>query len=107
MLEFFILLVMLLVMAMTGFTLVAMLLVSGLFVLLGVLGGMLALIIKLAPLVAAGAGGLLAYQQPQQGVKIPTCSCAIRCVMLPDSPFRPLIEWPFFACKPSRQGRFG
>ncbi|MGN5008558.1 envelope stress response protein PspG [Aeromonas sp. 96A] len=49
MLEFFILLVVLLVMALTGFTLVAMLLVSGLFVLLGVLGGMLALIIKLAP----------------------------------------------------------
>ena len=41
MLEFFILLVVLLVMALTGFTLVAMLLVSGLFVLLGALGGML------------------------------------------------------------------
>jgi len=49
MLEFFILLVVLLVMALTGFTLVAMLLVSGLFVLLGLLGGMLTLIIKLAP----------------------------------------------------------
>lgn len=49
MLEFFILLMVLLVMALTGFTLVAMLLVSGLFVLLGALGGMLALIIKLAP----------------------------------------------------------
>ena len=49
MLEFFILLVVLLVMALPGFTLVAMLLVSGLFVLLGALGGMLALIIKLAP----------------------------------------------------------
>ncbi|MGL4924482.1 envelope stress response protein PspG [Aeromonas sp. 30P] len=49
MMEFFILLVVLLVMALTGFTLVAMLLVSGLFVLLGALGGMLALIIKLAP----------------------------------------------------------
>ncbi|WOE85588.1 envelope stress response protein PspG [Aeromonas veronii] len=49
MLEFFILLVVLLAMALTGFTLVAMLLVSGLFVLLGALGGMLALIIKLAP----------------------------------------------------------
>ncbi|MGL5334225.1 MAG: envelope stress response protein PspG [Aeromonas veronii] len=49
MLEFFILLVVLLVMALTGFTLVALLLVSGLFVLLGALGGMLALIIKLAP----------------------------------------------------------
>ncbi|MFB2832465.1 envelope stress response protein PspG [Aeromonas jandaei] len=49
MLEFFILLVVLLVMALTGFTLVAMLLVSGLFVLLGALDGMLALIIKLAP----------------------------------------------------------
>ncbi|MFM5361058.1 envelope stress response protein PspG [Aeromonas veronii] len=49
MLEFFILLVVLLVMALTGFTLVAMLLVSGLFVLLGALSGMLALIIKLAP----------------------------------------------------------
>ncbi|MCF5838861.1 MULTISPECIES: envelope stress response protein PspG [Aeromonas] len=49
MLEFFILLVVLLVMALTGFTLVAMLLVSGVFVLLGALGGMLALIIKLAP----------------------------------------------------------
>ncbi|QWZ83855.1 envelope stress response protein PspG [Aeromonas sp. FDAARGOS 1404] len=49
MLEFFILLVVLLVMALTGFTLVAMLLVSALFVLLGALGGMLALIIKLAP----------------------------------------------------------
>ncbi|MFM5424438.1 envelope stress response protein PspG [Aeromonas veronii] len=49
MLEFFILLVVLLVMALTGFTLVAMLLVSGLFVLLGALGGMLALIIKVAP----------------------------------------------------------
>ena len=66
MLEFFILLVVLLVMALTGFTLVAMLLVSGLFVLLGALGGMLALIIKPGPLVAAGAGGLLADQQPQQ-----------------------------------------
>ena len=49
MLEFFILLVVLLVMALTGFTLMAMLLVSGLFVLLGALGGMLALIINLAP----------------------------------------------------------
>ena len=49
MLEFFILLVVLLVMALTGFTLVAMLLGSGLFVLLGALGGMLALIIQLAP----------------------------------------------------------
>ncbi|MBW3807059.1 MULTISPECIES: envelope stress response protein PspG [Aeromonas] len=49
MLEFFILLGVLLVMALTGFTLVAMLLVSGVFVLLGLLGGMLALIIKLAP----------------------------------------------------------
>ena len=49
MLEFFILLVVLLVMALTGFTLVAMLLVSGRVVLLGALGGMLALIIKLAP----------------------------------------------------------
>ncbi|MFM5521876.1 envelope stress response protein PspG [Aeromonas jandaei] len=49
MLEFFILLGVLLVMALTGFTLVAMLLVSGVFVLLGVLSGMLALIIKLAP----------------------------------------------------------
>lgn len=46
MLEFFILLGVLLVMALTGFTLVAMLLVSGVFVLLS---GMLALIIKLAP----------------------------------------------------------
>ncbi|QSR74801.1 envelope stress response protein PspG [Aeromonas jandaei] len=36
-------------MALTGFTLVAMLLVSGVFVLLGLLSGMLALIIKLAP----------------------------------------------------------
>ncbi|WAG06527.1 envelope stress response protein PspG [Aeromonas jandaei] len=49
MLEFFILLGVLLVMALTGFTLVAMLLVSGVFVLLGLLGGMFALIIKLAP----------------------------------------------------------
>lgn len=49
MLEFFVLLVVLLVMALTGFTLVAMLLVSGLFVLLGALGGMLALIVKLTP----------------------------------------------------------
>ncbi len=49
MLEFFVLLVVLVIMALTGFTLVAMLLVSGLFVLLGALGGMLALIIKLAP----------------------------------------------------------
>ncbi|MFM7970203.1 envelope stress response protein PspG [Aeromonas sp. A-5] len=49
MLEFFILLVVLLVMALTGFTVLAMLLVSGLFVLFGALAGMLALIIKLAP----------------------------------------------------------
>lgn len=49
MLEFFVLLVVLVIMALTGFTLIAMLLVSGLFVLLGALGGMLALIIKLAP----------------------------------------------------------
>ena len=62
MLEFFILLVLLLVMALTGFTLVAMLLVSGLFVLLGALGGMLALNHQAGPLVVAGAGGLLADQ---------------------------------------------
>ncbi|MGL4251213.1 MAG: envelope stress response protein PspG [Aeromonas sp.] len=49
MLEFFILLMVLLVMALTGFTLVAMLLVSSIFVLLGALGGMLSLIIELAP----------------------------------------------------------
>lgn len=49
MLEFFVLLVVLVIMALTGFTLIAMLLVSCLFVLLGALGGMLALIIKLAP----------------------------------------------------------
>ena len=36
-------------MALTGFTVLAMLLVSGVFVLFGALAGMFALIIKLAP----------------------------------------------------------
>jgi len=49
MLEFLILLMVLAVMAFSGVTLLTMLLVSGLLVLLGVLGGMLALLIKLAP----------------------------------------------------------
>ncbi|HHQ4776012.1 TPA: envelope stress response protein PspG [Aeromonas veronii] len=65
MLEFFILLGVLLVMALTGFTLVAMLLVSGVFVLLGLLSGMLALIVKLAPwlLVALAVCWLISHRR--------------------------------------------
>ena len=49
MLEFIVLMLVLVTMALTGFTVLAMLLVSGVFVLFGALAGMLALIIKLAP----------------------------------------------------------
>ena len=49
MLEFIILMLVLVAMALTGFTVLAMLVVSGVFVLFGALAGMFALIIKLAP----------------------------------------------------------
>ncbi|WP_303806881.1 envelope stress response protein PspG [Aeromonas rivipollensis] len=49
MLEFIVLMLVLVTMALTGFTVLAMLLVSGVFVLFGALAGMFALIIKLAP----------------------------------------------------------
>lgn len=49
MLEFFVLIVVLVIMALTGFTALAMLLVSGLFMLIGALAGMFSLIAKLAP----------------------------------------------------------
>ncbi|MCH7372977.1 MULTISPECIES: envelope stress response protein PspG [Aeromonas] len=49
MLEFIVLMLVLVTMALTGFTVLAMLLVSGVFVLFGALAGMVALIIKLAP----------------------------------------------------------
>ncbi|MGL4352378.1 MAG: envelope stress response protein PspG [Aeromonas popoffii] len=49
MLEFIVLMLVLVAMALAGFTVLAMLLVSGLFVLFGALAGMFALIIKLAP----------------------------------------------------------
>ena len=48
MLEFIVLMLVLVTMALTGFTVLAMLLVSGVFVLFGALAGMFALIIKLA-----------------------------------------------------------
>ena len=49
MLEFIVLMLVLVAMALTGFTVLAMLVVSGVFVLFGALAGMCALIIKLAP----------------------------------------------------------
>ncbi|MFM4733058.1 envelope stress response protein PspG [Aeromonas salmonicida] len=49
MLEFIVLMLVLVAMALTGFTALAMLVVSGVFVLFGALAGMFALIIKLAP----------------------------------------------------------
>lgn len=49
MLEFIVLMLVLVGMALAGFTVLAMLLVSGVFVLFGTLAGMFALIIKLAP----------------------------------------------------------
>ena len=49
MLEFIVLMLVPVTMALTGFTVLAMLLVSGVFVLFGALAGMFALIIKLAP----------------------------------------------------------
>lgn len=49
MLEFIVLMLVLVTMALAGFTVLAMLLVSGVFVLFGALAGMFALIIKLAP----------------------------------------------------------
>ena len=49
MLEFIVLMLVLVAMALAGFTVLAMLLVSGVFVLFGALAGMFALIIKLAP----------------------------------------------------------
>ena len=49
MLEFIVLMLVLVTMALTGFTVLAMLLVSGVFVLFGALAGMFALNIKLAP----------------------------------------------------------
>ncbi len=49
MLEFIVLMLVLVGMALAGFTVLAMLLVSGVFVLFGALAGMFALIITLAP----------------------------------------------------------
>ena len=49
MLEFIVLMLVLVGMALAGFTVLAMLLVSGVFVLFGALAGMFALITKLAP----------------------------------------------------------
>lgn len=49
MLEFIVLMLVLVIMALSGFTMLAMLLVSGAFMLFGALAGMLSLIIKLAP----------------------------------------------------------
>lgn len=49
MLEFIVLMLVLVGMALAGFTVLAMLLVSGVFVLFGATAGMFALIIKLAP----------------------------------------------------------
>ncbi|MFM4918311.1 envelope stress response protein PspG [Aeromonas dhakensis] len=49
MLEFIVLMLVLVGMALAGFTVLAMLLVSGVFVLFGALAGMFAFIIKLAP----------------------------------------------------------
>ncbi|WP_219593345.1 envelope stress response protein PspG [Aeromonas salmonicida] len=49
MLEFIVLMLVLVAMALTGFTVLAMLVVSSVFVLFGALAGMFALIIKLAP----------------------------------------------------------
>ena len=49
MLEFIVLMLVVVAMALTGFTVLAMLVVSGVFVLFGALAGMFALIIKLAP----------------------------------------------------------
>ena len=49
MLEFIVLMLVLVAMALAGFTVLAMLLVSGLFVLFGALASMFALIFKLAP----------------------------------------------------------
>lgn len=49
MVEFLVLLAVLVGMGLAGFTLLAMLIVTGLFVLFGILSGMLALIVKLAP----------------------------------------------------------
>lgn len=49
MLEFIVLMLVLVGMALAGFTVLAMLLVSGVFVLFGALAGMFALIINLAP----------------------------------------------------------
>ncbi|HDX8644556.1 envelope stress response protein PspG [Aeromonas dhakensis] len=49
MLEFIVLMLVLVGMALAGFTVLAMLLVSGVFVLFGALAGMFALIIQLAP----------------------------------------------------------
>ena len=49
MMDFIVLILVLIRMALTGFTVLAMLLVSGVFVLFGALAGMFALIIKLAP----------------------------------------------------------
>ncbi|ENY73757.1 envelope stress response protein PspG [Aeromonas diversa] len=49
MVEFLVLLVVLIGMGLAGFTLLAMVVVTGLFVLFGIVGGMLALIVDLAP----------------------------------------------------------
>ncbi|WP_434664426.1 envelope stress response protein PspG [Aeromonas sp. NJAU223] len=54
MLEFIVLMLVLVTMALTGFTVLAMLLVSGVFALFGILAGMLALVIKLAPWLLLG-----------------------------------------------------
>ncbi|MDM5059179.1 MULTISPECIES: envelope stress response protein PspG [Aeromonas] len=67
MLEFIVLMLVLVTMALTGFTVLAMLLVSGVFVLFGALAGMFALIIKLAPwlLLVLAVCWLLSHRRKQ------------------------------------------
>lgn len=54
MLEFLVLLAVLVVMAMAGFTVLAMVVVSGVFMLFGALAGMIGLVFKLAPWILLG-----------------------------------------------------
>ncbi|MGY3868413.1 envelope stress response protein PspG [Aeromonas crassostreae] len=54
MLEFLVLLAVLIVMAMAGFTVLAMVVVSGVFMLFGALAGMIGLVFKLAPWLVLG-----------------------------------------------------
>ncbi|EOD56243.1 envelope stress response protein PspG [Aeromonas molluscorum] len=54
MLEFLVLLAVLIVMAMAGFTVLAMVVVSGVFMLFGALAGMIGLVFKLAPWILLG-----------------------------------------------------